>query len=83
MLEFNMYQWLKENNYDGIIIFDDIYLGKKGHMFENRRLEGHYMYQNLWSKIPECDKICISNLGHKSGTGIINFNQDNLINIDN
>ena len=57
----------------------DIYMGKQGHAFEHRKLLGHFMYENLWSKIPDYEKICVSHLGNVSGTGIINFNSDNKI----
>jgi len=81
ILEFKMYEWLKNNNFTGIIIFDDIYMGKKGHSYEHRAEDGHFMYINLWKKIPESEKICISHLGHASGTGIVNFNFNNKINV--
>jgi len=74
IIEYDMVLWLKKNKYEGLIILDDIYLSKTGHEYENRKIEGHYMYQNLWAKIPDNEKICISNVGHSSGTGIVCFN---------
>lgn len=71
--EYEMICWLKKNNFNGIIILDDIYLAKPGHEYEHRKCEGHYMYQNLWIKIPDNEKMCISHLGHSSGTGIVCF----------
>ena len=79
ILEYEFYLFLKKEKYKGILILDDIYLGKKGHAFENRAEHGHCMYQNLWSKIPESEKICVSHIGHVSGTGIVNFNSENII----
>ena len=76
-----MYEWLKKNKFIGIILFDDIYMGKKGHSYEHRAEAGHLMYNNLWKKIPESEKICVSHLGHASGTGIVNFNNLNKINV--
>jgi predicted O-methyltransferase YrrM len=73
ILELEMLNWLKENNYVGIIILDDIYLAKPGHRCENRKDEGHFMYQNLWLKIDDRYKKCISHLGHCSGTGLVCF----------
>jgi predicted O-methyltransferase YrrM len=79
LLEYEFYLFLRKENFKGIIIFDDIYMGKQGHAFEHRKLLGHFMYENLWSKIPDYEKICVSHLGHVSGTGIINFNSNNKI----
>ena len=74
ILELEMIDWLRDNSYKGLIILDDIYLAKPGHRYEQRKNEGHYMYQNLWLKIPDHEKICVSHLGHSSGTGIVCFN---------
>jgi predicted O-methyltransferase YrrM len=73
ILELEMLRWLKENLYKGLIILDDIYLAKPGYKYEDRINQGHLMYQNLWLKIPDIEKKCITNVGHASGTGIICF----------
>ena len=74
-----MINCLRNNLYNGIIILDDIYLSKPNHDFEHRKNEGHFMYQNLWCKIPDNEKLCISNVGHASGTGIVYFSKNNTI----
>lgn len=58
--EFRFYNWLSDENYQGVIIFDDI---------------NHFpdMKQNLWDKISHPNKQDISCYGHWSGTGIIQF----------
>ena len=81
ILEYEFYLFLKKNNYKGIIIFDDIMLSKPGHKYEHRKKEGHFMFQNLWEKIPDNEKIDITHLGHESGTSIVNFNPENKITI--
>jgi predicted O-methyltransferase YrrM len=69
VLEYDMYRWLKENNYTGIIIFDDIHLGP-GHMGVN---SGNSMTQ-FWSKVDSQHKIDLTSVGHWSGTGLVCFN---------
>ena len=71
ILELEMINWLNANYYQGLIILDDIYLGKPGHSCEVRAELGHY--QNLWIKIDEKYKKCISHIGHFSGTGLVCF----------
>jgi len=58
--EYKFYTWLKRNNYKGILILDDIYYFKE-------------MRDNLWYKIPSCEKMDATELGHWSGTGIVTF----------
>lgn len=64
-MEYNFYLFLKENNYKGFVICDDIWYFKD-------------MRDNFWYKIDDKYKYDISHLGHWSGTGIINFNKQNL-----
>jgi hypothetical protein len=61
IFEYNFYQWLKENNYKGLLIFDDI------HYFKEMR-------DNLWHKIPSSEKYDVTKFGHWSGTGLVVFN---------
>ena len=72
-----MYLWLKKNNYQGIIIYDDIKLGLN-HVANLTRATQHSMI-DFWNKINKEFKIDISNVGHISGTGLINFNKNNNI----
>lgn len=59
--EYEFYQFLKKNKYQGIVVVDDIW------MFKGMR-------DNFWSKIPTYEKFDISEFGHFSGTGVITFN---------
>ena len=34
ILEYEMYKWLEENNYQGFILYDDIFI-EKGHLANN------------------------------------------------
>jgi hypothetical protein len=60
-MEYDFYLFLKENNYDGFVICDDIWYFKE-------------MRDNFWYKIPYEYRYDISHLGHWSGTGILTFN---------
>ena len=71
ILEYNMYEWLKSNKYDGIIIFDDVKLGR-GHMGST----SEFSMSEFWEKIPSSEKIDLTSVGHWSGTGIIYFNNN-------
>ena len=73
IMEYNMYMWLKENNYKGIILFDDIHLGP-GHMGVT---SGHSM-QAFWDKIDPSHKIDLTHVGHWSGTGLVCFDATKL-----
>jgi hypothetical protein len=68
-IEYNFYLFLKENNYQGILILDDIWYFKK-------------MRDNCWFKILTEDKLDITNLGHWSGTGVIQFKKENKLNFE-
>lgn len=58
--EYDFYQWLKWKKYQGFLVLDDIW---------------HFqaMRDNLWYKIPNEDKMDVTDLGHWSGTGIVQF----------
>jgi len=64
VMEYDFYLFLKENNYRGFVICDDIWYFKE-------------MRDNFWYKIPYEYRYDISHLGHWSGTGILTFN-DNI-----
>jgi hypothetical protein len=60
--EYTFYQWLKEKEYKGLLVCDDIV------RFADMRT-------NFWDKIPDVEKYDCTHLGHVSGTGIINISQ--------
>ena len=60
VLEFEFYEWLKQNNYKGFVICDDIWYFKA-------------MRDNFWYKIDSEHKLDVTELGHWSGTGIVRF----------
>ena len=57
-MEYNFYLFLRDNNYKGFVICDDIWYFKG-------------MRDNFWYKIPLNDKQDITDMGHWSGTGIL------------
>lgn len=59
-MEYDFYLFLKENNYSGILICDDI------NYFQGMR-------ENFWWKIDDQCKSDITHLGHWSGTGLVSF----------
>ena len=61
-MEINFYNYLKNINYQGFIICDDIWYFKE-------------MRDNFWYKIPYTERYDLTHLGHWSGTGIITFNK--------
>jgi hypothetical protein len=63
--EIAFYQFLVNNNYKGIVVCDDIWYFKG-------------MRDMFWSQIPEHLKYDITPYGHWSGTGVINFTNQNL-----
>ena len=71
ILEYEMYLWLKNNNYKGFILYDDIFI-KKGHIANDYDKTITNM-TDFWNKIPENEKINITNIGHWSGTGLVCF----------
>jgi predicted O-methyltransferase YrrM len=72
VMEYDMYLWLKNNNYKGLILFDDIHLGA-GHLGVT---SGNSM-QQFWDKIDNEYKIDLTSIGHYSGTGLVCFDFDN------
>lgn len=66
VLEYRLYQYLYEHEYQGIIIADDI------NHFAN-------MKSNFWNLIPNEYKIDITYVGHWSGTGLIRFIKSEII----
>jgi hypothetical protein len=60
-LEYKFYLWLRHNNYQGIMICDDIT------HFDDMR-------NNFWDKVAPEHKLDITRFGHWSGTGVIFFN---------
>lgn len=58
--EYELYCFLRDHAYQGLIVFDDIWYFKG-------------MRDNLWYKIPSTHKLDYTHLGHWSGTGIIRF----------
>jgi len=79
ILEYDFLIWLKNNNYNGLIIFDDIHLGLN-HTANNYRPTQNTM-QDFWKKINEEFKKDLTYIGHHSGTGLVcfNFNKHQLI----
>ena len=59
-MELEFYKWLKEKDYKGLLVCDDIWYFKG-------------MRDNFWFHIPTEHKLDITPLGHWSGTGIIAF----------
>lgn len=58
--EYEFYCWLRDNDYRGFMICDDIWYFKE-------------MRDNFWYKIPNEHKIDITTKGHWSGTGVVRF----------
>jgi predicted O-methyltransferase YrrM len=58
-IEKEFYEWLKVNNYSGLVIWDDIFLNIK--------------MTNFWNTIPEENKLDLTNVGHTTGTGLTFF----------
>jgi FKBP-type peptidyl-prolyl cis-trans isomerase len=61
--ELIMYNYLKSINYNGFIICNNIWYFKE-------------MRDNFWYKINDEERYDITDVGHWSGTGIINLNKD-------
>lgn len=58
--EYIFYEWLRDNQYKGTVVCDDIWYFKD-------------MRDNFWYKIPTEHKIDVTERGHWSGTGIVRF----------
>lgn len=65
-MEIEFYNYLKEIDYKGFVVFDDIWHFKE-------------MRDNFWYKIPDKYRYDLSDLGHCSGTGIICTNDNTII----
>jgi hypothetical protein len=52
-----------------------------GHSANGTRTTQHKM-TDFWDKVDNFDKLDITNVGHRSGTGMINFNNNNIIIVD-
>ena len=63
--EYEFYEWLRDNDYKGFLICDDIWYFKE-------------MRDNFWYKIPSEHKIDVTDKGHSSGTGIVRFHPSDL-----
>jgi hypothetical protein len=61
--EYAFYEWLRDNNYAGTLICDDIWQFKE-------------MRDNFWYKVPTELKADVTRQGHSSGTGLIRFQPD-------
>lgn len=62
-MEWDFYNWLKEIDYRGFVICDDVWFFKD-------------MRDKFWYKIPYEYRYDISEFGHFSGTGIFTFNEN-------
>src|SRR5438445_6947981 len=62
-LEYQLYLFLKQNNYQGLLVCDDIW-----------HFQG--MRNNFWYLVEDQYKHDVTEVGHWSGTGIITFNAD-------
>jgi hypothetical protein len=58
--EYDFYLWLKEKEYKGLLFCDDIWYFKE-------------MRDKFWYKIPTEHKIDLTEMGHWSGTGLVQF----------
>ena len=56
--QFELYKYFMNNNYKGILIFDNIWVYPE-------------MRNNFWYKIPKENKIDLTLVGHETGTGLI------------
>jgi hypothetical protein len=63
--ELKFYEWLRNNDYKGFVVCDDIWYFKE-------------MRDNFWYKIPSEHKIDVTDKGHWSGTGIVRFTPSEL-----
>lgn len=63
--EYIFYEWLRDHDYNGFVVCDDIWHFKE-------------MRDNFWYKIPSEHKLDITDRGHWSGTGIVRFQPSEL-----
>jgi len=64
-MEYEFYQWLRDNHFQGLLVLDDIWYFKG-------------MRDNLWHKIPGFYKHDLTQVGHWSGSAVISFNKDQI-----
>ena len=64
-MELEFYQWLKSENYQGLLVCDDIWYFKG-------------MRDAFWYHIPEADKVDATLVGHWSGTGVVHFGNQSV-----
>lgn len=64
-MELEFYRWLRRENYQGILVCDDIWYFKG-------------MRDRFWYHIPSEEKVDVTGLGHWSGTGIVHFGHQNI-----
>ncbi len=69
-LEYDMVMWLKEHDYKGIIILDDIWY------YRDMRI-------NLWYKIEPEYRYDVTEFGHWAGTGLVIFNSEIKVKTNN
>ena len=70
-MEYTLFNYLKNINYKGFLICDDIWYFKE-------------MRDNFWYKVPHVIRYDLTDVGHWSGTGVIAFNDNhNLHKYDN
>jgi predicted O-methyltransferase YrrM len=60
VIEKDFYDWLKINSYNGLVIWDDIYLNSG--------------MREFWENIPVENKLDLTEVGHITGSGITFFN---------
>jgi len=60
--ELQVFEYLRDNNYKGFIVYDDIHFSSP--------------MKEFWNKIPSDIKMDISKFGHETGTGLIDFNNN-------
>ena len=75
IIEYEIYEWLKNNNYQGLILYDDLYI-ECGHIANSYEKTSSNMI-DFWNKIPINYKIDLTNVGHWSGTGLVCFDSIN------
>lgn len=63
--EYDFYEWLRDNHYEGTLVCDDIWYFKE-------------MRDNFWYKIPPEFKVDVTREGHWSGTGLVRFHPREL-----
>ena len=67
VMEMDFFNYLKDINYTGFVVCDDIWQFKR-------------MHDNFWYKIPNTNKYDVTEFGHHSVTGISTFNEDTKFN---